>query len=220
MRQQPLNATPLSQERAHWTARPCYVNWALAGTPRIVGGVGHVGARKGVDIFVAAARRMLDRLDGHMNTHFVWIGDGPELDAIRMKVRQAGLAGSVHFIGPRTNPYPYMNAFDVLLMTSRDDPFPRVNLECGILGVPVAAFEGSGGSKEFIGNDCGVLAPGFDREKLAEAAAALLLDAGRRMSMGGQAARNVRARYDISSVAPGVLEEVMALASGARGKLR
>lgn len=52
-------------------------------------------------------------------------------------------------------------------MTSREDSFPLVNLEAGIMKKPVLCFEDSGGSVEFVSNNCGVVSPYLDIEHMA-----------------------------------------------------
>ncbi len=189
----------------------------LGETDYVVGGVGFVGLRKGVDLFVETAIRILQDWKDSRRVVFLWIGETTEPHteaAVRERIREAGVEREVRLLGLKENPYPYMRIFDVLLMTSRDDPFPRVNIECGLLGKPIITFEESGGSKEFAAEDCGVLVPGFEPADMAAATVRLLRDAARRRQLGENARRKVESRYVIGVVGPKVVAYIEELAAG------
>ena len=52
-------------------------------------------------------------------------------------------------------------------MTSREDPFPLVNLEAAISGVPIICFEKSGGSPEIIDDSSGFVVPYGDTQEMS-----------------------------------------------------
>lgn len=166
---------------------------------RIVGGVGFVGERKGADIFVEIAAQYGRDTDA-ADTVFVWIGEGPHRKELMKRVADLGLERRILFIGQRENPYPYIRALDALLMTSRDDPFPRANIEAGFFARPAIAFRESGGSREFCDGDCGLLVPGFKPEPMVEALRGLLADDALRRRLGENAREKVKARFDVESV--------------------
>lgn len=175
----------------------------------LVGGVGIVALRKGVDLFVDVAMSVIDSLKDEPSVAFVWIGGAtePELETELIdRIRESGLETQIRLLGLKENPYPYLQRFDVLLMTSRNDPFPRVNLECGLLGTPVVAFAESGGSAEFVGEDCGVLAKHLDTDDMAVKTVELLRDGSRRKTLGENAHQKVLAQYTISAVGPVVMK--------------
>jgi glycosyltransferase involved in cell wall biosynthesis len=182
----------------------------------LVGGVGIVALRKGVDLFVDVAMSVIDSLKDEQSVAFVWIGGAtePELETeVNDRIRESGLETQVRLLGLKENPYPYLRRFDLLLMTSRNDPFPRVNLECGLLGIPVVAFAKSGGSAEFVGEDCGVLAEHLDIDDMAVKTVELLRDGSRRKTLGENAHQKVVAQYTIGAVGPVVMECIEELVS-------
>lgn len=170
----------------------------------VVGNVGVIDLRKGSDLFVDIAAEVLRRLNGQLAVRFIWIGEGPYQENIKERIRVAGLEERVWFVGPQRNPYPYINCFDVTLMCSREDPFPRVNLEAGALGKPIVAFGFSGGSREFIEDDCGFVVPELNIREMAERVIQLVKDAELRAQMGHNAHRKTLMRYDVSVVASDV----------------
>ena len=147
---------------------------------RIVLGCGTVDMRKGTDLFVLAAHSLLSADAGRASdTWFVWVGDcydarfrrWLEHDATRL-----GVADRVILAGPRAEPAPYFAAADAFALTSREDPFPMVNMEALSHGLPVAAFEGAGGAVEMLGDGQGVVVPYADVRAMAVALGQLLAD--------------------------------------------
>jgi O-antigen biosynthesis protein len=136
----------------------------------LVLGCGTIHPRKGTDLFVQtaiAARRMVggDRLS------FCWLGgdqDGPLARRWCLHdLHAAGLTEEVRFVAEQSDVEPYFAAADVFLLTSREDPYPRVVLEAMAHGVPVVAFEGSGGCAEAMSGGAGVLVPYLDVLQMA-----------------------------------------------------
>ena len=69
---------------------------ARAGT--LIGYVGVIGQQEGMDLLVAAADHLLRRL-GH-DVHFMIVGFGPHLEAVRADVAARGLEAHFTFTGP------------------------------------------------------------------------------------------------------------------------
>ena len=114
----------------------------------VVGGVGTTDWRKAPDVFVQVAAALM-RLRPHADLHFLWLGghDGGLADAeLRHDAVLAGLEGRVHFVAAQPNPLDYLSGFDVLALTSREDPFPLVCLEAASVGTPIVCFAGAGGA--------------------------------------------------------------------------
>ena len=185
----------------------------VVGEEFVVGGVGHVCPRKGCDLFVKVAESALAHDTSGRQLVFIWVGGGAELDAVKQQARDAGVDGRVRFVGEKQNPFPYIKRFDALLMCSREDPFPRVNLEAGLLCKPVVAFAGSGGSREYVEQDAGMVVEDMDAGAMAAAVNGLAGDPQQCRRYGECGRRKVLERYTISRVGAGVvrrLEELVA----------
>ena len=69
------------------------------------------------------------------------IGDGPDFELVKSKVKEYHLEDKVLIMGRMRNPFPYVKASDAFLMCSRYEPFGLVVLEALILKVPVISTD-------------------------------------------------------------------------------
>lgn len=77
------------------------------------------------------------------------VGDGPLRNTLQQQAIQLGVTDAVCFYGEQSNPYPYMQAAHLLLMTSYHEAAPMVIDEAVSLGVPVLTTETSS-SQEMV----------------------------------------------------------------------
>jgi glycosyltransferase involved in cell wall biosynthesis len=164
----------------------------------VVGGCGAIGWRKGTDLFLDLARRHPPPVDGRP-VHLVWVGrpDRPGDDRrAAADVVLRGLDSRVHFVGEVDDAGPWLAGFDLLALTSRQDPFPLVVLEAGARGVAVVGFR-SGGLTEAIpdGDHDISVAELFDGDGLAERVEALLAAPHARRALGGDLRTRVLSRH-------------------------
>lgn len=92
-------------------------------------------------------------------------GDFEEYKGLAMEL---GIADAVYFTGLKKNPFPYLGAAAVYVLTSYYEGFPNALIEAMALKVPVIATDCMTGPKEILykGNEaCGVLIPNMSREK-------------------------------------------------------
>lgn len=191
-----------------------YGNRLPAGAPPaiagkfIVGGSGTVHWRKGSDLFLQVAQCLFKKRPS-FNGVFVWIGAVPKNEKIVVDedIRKMQLADKIFFPGVFNPPYGWFHAFDVFLMTSREDPFPIVSLETACLGKPLICFRGAGGTEEMVASGGGVIVPYMDVEAMADAIIAYSEDPRKKEGDGALAASAV-ANYDISLVAPRLLRVI------------
>lgn len=164
---------------------------------RLVCAVGSLDRRKGVDVFLDVARDVA-RFQAGTPVHFVWVGGRPDLlPEVRKAVKNSALRDFVHFVGPKSDVRPYYRACDLLLLPSREDPFPLVMMEAGLFEKPTVCFAGSGGAPEFVAEDAGVIVPRFDASEMARSVASLLADEIARRRLGSNAKQKVLARHSL-----------------------
>ncbi len=167
---------------------------------KIVLGCGTVDLRKGADVFVSVARRvLLDEANTRSlpGTWFVWVGDFIDPHLRRWLLHDSGvdsLGDRIRFIGPRSTVAPYYMAADLFALTSREDPCPLVNMEAMESGLAVVAFSGAGGAPEVLG-DAGICVPYIDQAAMAAAIRDLLKDDRLRLEMGRRGSERIRSQF-------------------------
>ena len=170
----------------------------------IVGGSGAESWRKGKDIFIQLAVNVLPKAP-RQSFYFVWIG-GQKDETLKTDhdILYAGLNDRIFFIPEISNPMNYFCEFDIFTMTSREDPYPIVNLEIASLSIPILCFDGSGGSPEFVEDDAGFVIPYLDIKSMADKIILLAKNKELRIKLGERAAEKVRERHDINVAAPSI----------------
>ncbi|CAH8295344.1 glycosyltransferase involved in cell wall biosynthesis [Mariniflexile fucanivorans] len=135
----------------------------------IVGASGTVDWRKGYDLFVLVARYIKAQQPSAVIV-FKWVGrlSKQVANIIDEDLNKMGLSDRVTFVGEVENTEDYFNDFDVFLMPSREDPFPLVCIEVGLLGKPIISFDQAVGTNEILKDGGGFIVPYLDVVAMAE----------------------------------------------------
>lgn len=143
-------------------------------------------------VFMAALDRMPDLK--------LWIvGGGPLRRGLEEE--STGLAG-VTFFGPSPDVASFMNAADILMLTSDTEGVPAVVLEAGYMGLPVLASRVGGLSECITDGETGVLVDPDDEEGFVRALLGLAgEDPHRRSVMGERARKRMLEHYSIDKIA-------------------
>jgi glycosyltransferase involved in cell wall biosynthesis len=164
----------------------------------IIGGCGNAEWRKGNDIFNWIARRVIQKTSP-LPVYFAWVGAGPQheiYNLIKSDIHRMGLEERIVLIPPTPQALDYISRFDVLMLSSREDPYPLVVLEAALNETPVVCFDGAGGAPELIESDAGFVVPYMDISAASEAIIKLILDPGMRETMGRKGREKVLERHN------------------------
>ncbi len=122
----------------------------------VVLGAGTVEIRKGVDLFLETATRVLNAPGGE-NIHFAWIGAGYDPNGdfaysvyLRDQLKRAGLEERVTMIPATSEIDLAYELSNVFLLSSRLDPLPNVAINSMIAGLPVLCFEETSGVADLL----------------------------------------------------------------------
>lgn len=143
----------------------------------VLGGVMRCSSEKRPELWTRVACELAGR---DSRVHGLLVGEGPMRAELMAEVKAAGLDGRIHFVGRQSPIEPWMQAMDVMFLSSLTEGLPNVLIEAQSIGVPVATMR-VGGAPETVRE--GVTAAVVDEGTPAEIAnhiGALLLDAGQR----------------------------------------
>jgi len=109
---------------------------------------------------------------------------------------EAGVAGAVAFLGERTDIPQLLQALDILLVPSWEEPFGRVILEAMAAGTPVIATAVGGPSEIIVDRETGLLLRPKDPSLWAEAVVELLVNPASRKELAGRARSAVETNFN------------------------
>ena len=130
--------------------------WAISGKTTLI---------KGIDFLIPLLNELPER------TKILWIGHEEQTGTYFYVKRtiEHRFPGKVLFIGEQKKYYyDYLNCANGFLLLSREDSFPLVMIEAAALGKPIVGFN-SGGVKEFVDEDMGIVVDSWSVQDLAKA---------------------------------------------------
>lgn len=140
----------------------------------------------------------------HPNARLVLIGEGEDRPTLEGLIHGAGLQGSVHLLGARSDVPELLQLADLFIFPSMSEGFGLAPLEAMAAGKPVLAFR-LPSLEEFIdespGGGSGVMVERGSEEALGTAALELLSRPDRLRAMGAAGQRIVAARFSLDRAA-------------------
>lgn len=125
---------------------------------------------KGLDSLLLAWRRTLDLYPDAQSFLLVLVGDGTDKPQLERLVEKYQLQRHVQFAGLQENPYPWIAAAQVLVLSSRTEGMPNVLIEALALETVTVSTDCPVGPREILANGkAGVLVPVGDIDALARA---------------------------------------------------
>ena len=190
----------------------CRRQLGLPTSGALIGIVGRLQRWKGMHYLIDAMPAILRE---HPDAHCVIVGGQhtyePEYPTLlRQRVAEANLAKNVTFAGLQHNIPLWMQAMDVVVHASDNEPFGIVVIEAMALGKPVAATNTAGPTEIISHRKDGWLWTAGDPDSLSRAALELLADRDLRDRIG-QAARRKAATFSSKNYARRVVENIFEL---------
>jgi glycosyltransferase involved in cell wall biosynthesis len=202
----PVTGIPESDRKIEEEALADRIRGRSEKQQKIVLGLGTVQMRKGVELFIAVARRMMQR-DPGTEYRFVWIGHGfrPSTDLeysayLADQIARSGLQGRLEIMAETPHLHVAYACSDILLLTSRLDPLPNVAIDAMSLGLPVVCFENTTGLADILtesglGGRC--VAEYLDIHDMADKAIVLVREDEPRASVRTALQELVRQKFDM-----------------------
>jgi glycosyltransferase involved in cell wall biosynthesis len=181
----------------------------------VVGAVGRLVWEKGYDELFAAARRLLAR---RRDVAVVVAGpfDGDKGDPLTPADVAAAEAAGIRFLGHRDDPERLYAAFDIYVLASHREGFPRSAMEAAASALPIVATDIRGCREVVEDGRTGLLVPVRDPAALETAIDRLAGDATLRRRMGEAALAKAGGEFDQKSVIARTLEAYGRLNAAAR----
>lgn len=178
----------------------------IPGDARLLLNVGQICLRKGqLDLAKAVCQMLRSRTD----IHLVIVGERHSAKqesieyerAVQNEFEAVNRAGHLHMPGFRSDIPDLMNAADLLVHTSRQEPFGRTLLEAAACGLPIVATD-VGGTPEMLrdGTDAILTEPGHP-ESLSETVAGALGKPDNLRRMARSAREHVTREFSIAAAA-------------------
>ena len=178
--------------------------WWRGGGAALIG-VGSLKPAKGFDLLIDAVALL--RGSG-CDPRLLILGEGPERAALEARIEGLGLHDHVRLAGFRADPYPYMRAADLFVLSSRWEGLGNVIAEALACGTNVVSTDCPSGPAELLEHGrYGRLVPPGDPQALADgirAALAQPLDPGPLIARAAEftPARAAAAYLDAMGLAP------------------
>ena len=154
------------------SSEPVDHEWLADESLEVVLSGGRHEPQKGFDTLLDAFARL--KRD---NVRLVLFGKGPETEALQRQAIELGISDRVSFLGFVDNPYSYMSAADVFVLSSVHEGFGLVLIETMACGCPVVSTDCESGPDEILdGGKYGLLVPVGDKEALADGISQMLTD--------------------------------------------
>lgn len=126
----------------------------------VLGYCGRMHHGKGIFTLLEAATKAMDK---EPMLHCLWLGDGPDAQALRDRAATQPTAQRHHFLGWIHEVHPYYCAMSMLAFPSIEpETFGRVSVEAQAAGVPVVGSNIGGVPETLNPNVTGVLLPPSD----------------------------------------------------------
>lgn len=188
----PNRFRPSTSRRASSEAKR---QWSIPEDRIVIGQVGSLIHRKGVDLLLLAAKALLD--EGRP-VHLVLVGGGPGEPEYHRQAARLGIENHVTFTRDVAAPTVfYREVFDINVLASREEAFGLALIEGAASGLPSIAAR-TGGMKEIIRDGItGMLFAAADAAGLIACLRQLVDDDNTRLTMGHEARLEVEREFSL-----------------------
>lgn len=173
----------------------------VSGALRVVA-IGRMVHKKGFDILFEALARARTR---GLELRLALAGDGPESDTLHDQLAALGLREAVTFLGWQRDVTTCLDAADVFVLPSRDEPFGIVCLEAMARGIPIIATS-TDGPASILDDATAILVPVGDPDALARALGDIARDRAGAMARAHAARQRFEQTYSEAVVVAQYLE--------------
>ena len=159
---------------------------------------GRANIYKGLDFALKVIARLVHQRSIH-NLHFIFCGDGPDLDVLEKMARSLNINSNVSFLGRVNNIPQLLPACNIAFHPSRGEVGYSLSiLEYMRAGLPVVLSDNPSVCEATTDNINGLIYPENDVDACAEKIITLLSDVNLAKSLGENGARIVSEKYSLA----------------------
>ncbi len=139
--------------------------WNFPEDAVVIGVVANLRPIKALDVFIAAARLVADKVPA---ARFCIVGDGPERPTLEALSQTSGLGATLRFLGRRTDIPQLLSCMDIGVLSSHSESFSNAIVEYAAAGLAVVCSD-VGGAREAVEDGVtGYVVPSGDPNRMAE----------------------------------------------------
>lgn len=172
-----LNAVDRESLRGKGESSAIRQQCSNSSSPFLIGCFGRLSFEKGQDVLL---RAIVEVVNENHDVVVLFLGDGPEREALRSLSNELGLAERVVFHPHSSVMRDYYEAVDVLVVPSRSEGLPNVLLEALCFGTPVIATDVGAVREVLTDGKTGWVVPAGDEGALGRCISAVISDKGAR----------------------------------------
>jgi len=139
----------------------------------VIGTVGRIERVKGINYLLMAMEIILKE---YLNAKLEIVGEGSELEELKLLAKKLDISNSVIFFGKLANPIPNYRRMDVFVLPSLLEGFGIVLLEAMAAGIPIVATNVHGIKEVVVDGKSGILVPPKNPEAIAKAVKRIIED--------------------------------------------
>lgn len=187
----------MSPNKANSTQGPNQVTETPCSDKFLIIGCGTAEPRKGLDIFVRIAAKILNECPKEISDKitFEWYGcpsyNDNYVDFCKLDAERLGIANQIHFKPVSPEFSKRLEEAKIFMLTSREDPYPLVILDSMAKQVPFVCFERVGGAADLAHIGAGATAPYGDEQAFTDQAINLLTNPEVRRRMGKEGFKRI-----------------------------
>ena len=151
---------------------------------------------KGYEYLVEAMRRFAGKPCG---IKFVFIGDGPLLELIKLKAERLDMKDRIFFLGYKEDVQEFLPLCDIFVLPSVSEGFAMSLAEAMAMERPVVATAAGGIPEVVTDGENGLLVAPRDAEALFTALDTLASDEKSRNQMGRRGRERVEEKFDVKN---------------------
>ncbi len=162
----------------------------------VIGGVMRCSFEKRPDLW---AETVVQLAKGDPRIRGLLVGEGPMRAELQARLDGLGLGARIQFVGRQAPIEPWMNAMDILFLSSVTEGLPNVLIEAQALGVAVATLRVGGAPETVRENETALVIDEGPIAEIAGAIAPLTLDAGLRKRFGAAGVKWTQTAFSLDA---------------------